>query len=89
MIVWLESFIRILFWALDLAILIRVLLSWVNPNPSSPLVQIVWQITEPILRPLRRIIPPLGTLDITPIIALFLLEILQRILLSALRSLGM
>lgn len=85
---WLYSFIRILFWALDLAILARVILSWIHPNPDSRLVQIVWEITEPIMRPLRRIVPPLGTLDITPMIALFVLEMLQRFLLTALQRLG-
>ena len=89
MISWLESFVRILFWVLDLAILARVLISWFRPNPDNPLVRMVWEITEPIMRPLRRVIPPLGgTLDITPMIALFLLEVVQRFLLAALRSMG-
>ena len=89
MISWLETFVRILFWVLDLAILARVLISWFRPNPDNPLVRMVWEITEPIMRPLRRVIPPLGgTLDITPMIALFLLEVVQRFLLAALRSMG-
>ena len=86
---WLESFVRILFWALDLAILARVILSWVRLDPENPLVRIVWEITEPIMRPLRRIIPPLGgTFDITPMVALFLLEVVQRFLLAALRNIS-
>ena len=89
MIIWLQSFVRILFGVLDLAILARVLISWFRPDPDNPLVRIVWEITEPIMRPLRRIIPPLGgTLDITPMIALFLLEVVQRFLMAALRSMG-
>ena len=89
MISWLQSFVRILFGVLDLAILARVLISWFRPNPDNPLVRMVSEITEPIMRPLRRVIPPLGgTLDITPMIALFLLEVVQRFLLAALRSMG-
>ena len=89
MISWLETFVRILFGVLDLAILARVLISWIRPDPDSPLVRILWEVTEPIMRPLRRVIPPLGgTLDITPMIALFLLEVVQRFLLAALRSMG-
>jgi YggT family protein len=76
------NFINIFFTILSLAILARVLLSWVRVNPFNPVVSLLDQITEPILGPLRRIIPPIGMIDITPIVALFLLRFLQRILLS-------
>ncbi len=74
--------INLAFWVLDLAILLRVLFSWINPDPDNALVHLVYQISEPILAPLRRVIPPIGGLDITPIIALFLLELVQRFLIS-------
>lgn len=67
-------------------ILIRVLLSWVNVNPyrpviNHPAVQILYQITDPVLQPLRRLIPPIGgTLDISPVVAIIALEIVNRIL---------
>jgi YggT family protein len=76
------NFVNIFFNILSLAILARVLLSWVSVNPFNPIVSLLDQITEPILGPLRRVIPPLGMIDITPIVALFLLQFLQRILLS-------
>ncbi len=81
---WLFSFINLLFWALNLAILIRVVLSWLNVNPYSPLVSFIWQVTDPILEPLRRIVPPLGMIDLTPILAMILLSVVQQILLSVL-----
>ena len=84
---WLTSFVNLLFRALELAILIRVLLSWFRPDPHSPFVQAIYQITEPILRPLRRIIPPMGMMDITPIVALVILQIAQEIVLRAIRAL--
>lgn len=74
----LYRFIGFIFWVLDLAILLRVLFSWINADPSNVLVQLVYQITEPILAPLRRLIPPIAGLDITPIVALVLLELLER-----------
>jgi len=74
--------INLIFWLLDLAILLRVLFSWINPDPDNALVRLVYQVTEPILSPLRRVIPPFAGLDITPIIALFLLELIQRFLFS-------
>jgi len=84
---WLASFVSLLFWALELAILIRVLMSWIRPNPYNPFVQVIYQITEPIMGPLRRIIPPLGMIDITPMVALIILQIVREIVLSAIRSL--
>ncbi len=79
---WLYSFINLLFYALNLAILIRVIVSWLNVNPYNPFVSFVYQVTDPILEPLRRIIPPLGMIDISPIIAMLLLSVVQQLLLT-------
>ncbi len=68
------------FWLLDLAILLRVLFSWIHPDPYNQLVRLIYQITEPILAPLRRYIPPFGGLDITPVIALIIMDFLRRVL---------
>lgn len=78
--------ISFLIQAYEFLIFIRVLLSWINVNPyrpaiNHPIVDLLYRITDPVLQPLRRIIPPLGgTLDLSPIIALILLEILRQIL---------
>lgn len=77
-----RSFIEILFNVLSVAILLRVLLSWFNVNPFHPVVAFLDQITEPILGPLRRVIPPIGMIDATPIVALVLLQVVEMILLS-------
>ena len=87
MYVFLDSFIHVLFTVLTFAVFARVLLSWFPIRPDSPIVLILNEITDPILRPLRRIVPPLGMLDITPIVALFLLQILEQLLRTALWSL--
>ena len=84
---WLATFVNLLFWALEMAILLRVLLSWFRLDPYHPVVQIVHQITEPIIGPLRRIIPSIGMIDITPMVALIILQIVQEVLLSLIRSL--
>jgi len=81
---WLVNFVNIFFWCLNMAIFLRVLFSWINPNPDNPLVSIIHQITDPILEPLGRIIPPVGMIDITPIIAMILLDIVRRIVLASL-----
>ena len=76
--------IGFVFWVLNLAILLRVLFSWIRLGPGNALVQVVYQITEPILAPLRRYIPPFAGLDITPMVALLLLELLHRLLIDLL-----
>ena len=73
-------FVDLIFTLLNLAILVRVLLSWVRVNPYHPAVELLYRITEPILAPLRRIIPPVGMVDISPIIAILLLQIIQKVL---------
>lgn len=61
-------------------IIIRVLLSWVAPNPYNMVVQIIYVLTEPVMAPFRRIIPPIGFIDISPIILIFVIEFLRILL---------
>ena len=63
---------------LAFAILARALLSWVRPDPYNPIVRALNAITDPILEPLRRIIPRMGMMDITPLVALIGLGILGQ-----------
>ena len=65
----------ILFWA----ILIRAILSWFPIKQDNQLFVILNQITEPVLAPLRRVIPSLGFIDITPLVALILLQFVMQI----------
>jgi YggT family protein len=75
-------------------IFIRVLLTWVNTDPyrrtvDHPMIRLLERVTDPVLTPLRRIIPPIGgTIDISPIVVLIILEILRRILSSLLLGLA-
>ena len=65
---------------LTLAILVRVILSWFSPGPTNMLTNILYQTTEPILAPLRRIIPRVGMLDFTPLVAVILLQLIAYLL---------
>jgi YggT family protein len=88
----LADIVSVLIRVYEFLIFVRVLLSWINSDPyrpvvTHPVVQILYRITDPVLAPLRRVIPPVGgALDISPIVALFALEILRLILVSLLRS---
>ena len=80
--------VNILITLMIFAIFGRVLLSWFQIRPGSaawPLVTVLDQITEPFLGPLRRIIPRMGMLDITPMAGIFLL-IMLRALINALAA---
>ncbi|MGA9347673.1 MAG: YggT family protein [Anaerolineae bacterium] len=79
-------FVDVFFTLLSLAILARVLLSWVRVSPYHPAVDFLYRITEPILAPLRRAIPPIGMVDISPIIAILLLQIIQQVLVAIIRG---
>lgn len=58
---------------LIIIIVIWAIISWVNPNPYNPIVLALFAVVDPILRPIQRIIPPVGGFDITPIIAVLVL----------------
>ena len=68
------------FWILKAAIVVRVISSWLPISPYSPWVRWSYQLSEPVLAPFRRVIPNLGGLDISPIIAFILLNVLEGLL---------
>lgn len=61
-------------------IIIRALMSWVSPDPSNPVVQLIHSLTDPIMRPFSRLVPPIGMIDISPIILIFVIEFLRMFL---------
>lgn len=63
-------------------LLARALISWIpNIDPSNPAVQILYQITEPVLAPIRKLIPPLGgVMDISIMVAFFALILLEQLI---------
>ncbi len=81
----LDVFLRLYSWV----IIIAALVSWVNPDPYNPIVRFLYQVTEPVLRPIRRVIPPLGGIDISPVIALLIIYFLQLWLVPSLYQLSL
>jgi YggT family protein len=70
-------------------IIIRALLSWVNPDPYNPIVQFLTRITEPVLRPLRKLVPAyrLG-IDLSPLIAILIIYFLEIAVVDTLVRIG-
>ena len=64
---------------LSLIIVARSLLSWIAPNPYEQPMRFLHEITEPILAPLQRIIPRIGMIDITPVIAIIILQVVAQL----------
>ncbi len=67
---------------------IRALISWVNPDPSNPIVQFLYNATEPILARVRSKIPPMGMIDISVIIVIFGLMFLNTVIADSLIQYG-
>lgn len=70
-------------------VIIAALISWVNPDPYNPIVRFLYSITEPVLRPIRRLIGfRLGPIDISPLIAILVIIFAQSFLIKSLIKLG-
>ena len=69
-------------------IIIRVLISWVNPDPFNPIVQILHRLTDPALEPVRRRLPDFGGLDVSPIVVLLVIFFLQNFLVTSLMDMA-
>ena len=72
--------INLAFTLYSFAIIARWLLPWFNVSPYHPAMQLLIQITEPLLAPIRRNIPPIGGLDFSPMVALLILWFVEQVL---------
>ena len=78
---FLHTFIQLLVWALTIAVVGRALMSFISPRGEDPVSMVLTQITEPILAPIRQFLPQ-SPLDFSPIIAIIVLQLIGRVLLS-------
>jgi YggT family protein len=80
----LEVVLEVYFWI----IIVRALLSWVNPDRYNPIVRFLYQVTEPVLRPIRRRLPMEMGLDFSPLVVILAIKVLQWFLVDSLRDLA-
>lgn len=78
------NFIGLLATALTVLILARVVISWVMPTGGGELVAFVYSATEPILAPIRNLLPQMGGLDLSPMIAILILQAIAQAITRAL-----
>lgn len=70
-------------------IIIRALISWVNPDPYNPIVQMLYKITEPVLQPIRKLVPVYNIgIDLSPLIVILVIIFLRSFLVSSLYQLA-
>ncbi|MEE8343562.1 MAG: YggT family protein, partial [Gammaproteobacteria bacterium] len=96
---WLKGahvpFIGLLVWALAellslalnvflFSILIQVILSWVNPGAYNPVSSILYSLNEPLLAPVRKFLPPMGGIDLSPMVAIIGIQVVKMMLLPPL-----
>ena len=87
------ALLNFIVWLLDIyswIIIAAALISWVSPDPRNPIVMFLRQVTEPVLAPVRRLLPPwkTGGLDLSPVIVLIGIQFVERVILpTLLRSL--
>jgi YggT family protein len=76
---FLRTFLGLLFNVLYVALIGRILLSFIDPQGGMRVTQILSEITEPILGPIRRILPTIGFIDLSPLVAFFIIGVLQQL----------
>ena len=72
-------FIAVAAYVLLVAVIIRIIFSWTGFDPENPIAQVIQEITEPILAPIRSVMPRIGMFDLSPMAASFLLIILANL----------
>ncbi|MGQ9850083.1 MAG: YggT family protein [Aggregatilineaceae bacterium] len=82
----LAAMIQLFIQFYSMVILARVLMSWVNIDPYSPLARTIFNLTEPVLAPVRNLLPPAAGLDFSPIIVLVLLQVIGQMLVTMLTA---
>jgi YggT family protein len=84
----LAEILKLLIYIFMFAIFIQVVLSWVNPGAYNAATVLIYRLTEPLLAPARRLIPPMGGLDFSPLVVLILLQLTLIVLIRPLTQLG-
>jgi YggT family protein len=80
--------VSLVFNVLYFLLVVRIILSWVNPDPYNEIVQVIYRITEPILLPFRRLPLTAGGIDFSPIIAFLLLSVVRNFVVNVLYQLS-
>ena len=81
---FIASLLVFLLYAFIIVLIIRVIFSWVSPFPTNPFSRLAFMVTEPVLAPVRRWVPPISGIDLSPLVV----WLVAYFLIAALRNLG-
>ena len=70
-------------------IIVRAVLSFVSPDPYNPVVQMLYRLSDPILKPFQKLIPPIGGLDLSPIFVVLALQLVRMLIAAPLAEFGL
>lgn len=74
------TLLTLLLEAYLIVILVRVVFSWISPFPTNPVSRLAWDLTEPVLAPIRRALPPMSGIDLSPLVVWLVVIILLSVL---------
>ena len=78
------QFVRALANLVTLVVIVDILASWVLPNPYHPFRLAVHRLVEPMLAPIRRLVPPVGMIDVSPMILILVIQVIEVVLVNLL-----
>ncbi len=81
---WVATILIYALYAFIIVMIVRVLFSWTNPRPTNAVSRFAFQVTEPVLAPVRRWLPPVSGIDLSPLVV----TLVAYFLIAALRSIG-
>ena len=79
LVVALAELLKLATYVFIFSIFIQVILSWINPHGHNPIVGLLYSLNEPLLRPARRLLPNMGGIDLSPLIVLVILQLVQMV----------
>jgi YggT family protein len=82
----LVQLVQFLFEMYSFIMLARVLISWFQIDPYNPIVRLLYQLTEPLLAPIRRLLPQTGMIDFSPIVGFIVIMVAEQIVISLMVS---
>jgi YggT family protein len=82
----LVQLVQFLFEMYSFILLARVLISWFQIDPYNPIVRLLYQLTEPLLAPIRRLLPQTGMIDFSPIVGFIVIMVAEQIVISLMVS---
>ncbi|ACV61971.1 protein of unknown function YGGT [Desulfofarcimen acetoxidans DSM 771] len=83
-----RTLVDVVFEVYTVMLFVRIILSWIKHNPYQPVIRFIYEMTEPYLALFRRIIPPIGVIDISPIAAFFALSLIRQLFVMLIRLMG-